>query len=131
MLNQIATYLQVSTNSIVRCDEWANVYFVIVAGCRPTFISKKVVKVNKPVKKLQTSTVINSITQDKVVRALGCALLIGGYQIVPADGESIEDAAEAFAREALDWAIVNRPNSVFNYESALQSAKVGVAAIAE
>lgn len=47
MLNQIADYLQVSTSQIVRCDEWAKVYFVVVAGCRPTFISKKVIVMPK------------------------------------------------------------------------------------
>lgn len=42
---QIANYLNVSPNQIKRCEEWASVLFVQVHGCRPRFVSKKVVQV--------------------------------------------------------------------------------------
>lgn len=40
---EIAKYLKVSPNQIKRCEEWANVWFVVIHACRPTFISKKVI----------------------------------------------------------------------------------------
>ena len=40
---QVATYLNIAPAEVVRCDEWATVLFVVVAGCRPRFVSKKVI----------------------------------------------------------------------------------------
>jgi len=40
---QIATFLNVAPNQIKRAEEWANVLFVQVHGCRPRFVSKKVI----------------------------------------------------------------------------------------
>lgn len=44
----VAQFLNVSPNQIKRCDEWAAVYFVVVVGRRPTFISKKAVTMTLP-----------------------------------------------------------------------------------
>src|SRR6478672_317790 len=41
---QIANHLKVSPNQIREIREWAKVYWVIVQGKRPTFVSKKVAK---------------------------------------------------------------------------------------
>ena len=41
---QIANFLDTDTSALVRCEEWANVWFVIVQVRRPRFVSKKVVK---------------------------------------------------------------------------------------
>lgn len=40
----LANHLQVSPNQIKRIEEWANCYFVVVAGKGGRFVSKKVVK---------------------------------------------------------------------------------------
>ena len=44
MIRQVAKYLGVDLNLIVRCEEWFTVLFVIVKGFRPTFVSKKILK---------------------------------------------------------------------------------------
>lgn len=41
---QVAQHLNVSPNQIKRCEEWSKVLFVVVHGCRPRFVSKKVLK---------------------------------------------------------------------------------------
>lgn len=43
-LNQIAQHLKVEANNIIKCEEWANVWFVVLAGKCGRFVSKKVVK---------------------------------------------------------------------------------------
>jgi hypothetical protein len=45
---QIATALNVSPNQIKRAEEWKNVLFVVVRGCRARFVSKKVIKMETP-----------------------------------------------------------------------------------
>ena len=45
VIAQVANFLSVSPNQIKRCESWASVLFVQVHGCRPRFVSKKVVKV--------------------------------------------------------------------------------------
>lgn len=42
---QVASFLGLSPNQIKRCEEWASVLFVHVHGCRPRFVSKKVIAV--------------------------------------------------------------------------------------
>jgi hypothetical protein len=37
----IAGYLDTNESEIVRCEEWATVFFVHVKGFRPCFVSKK------------------------------------------------------------------------------------------
>ena len=44
MIRQVAKYLGVDLNLIVRCEEWFTVLFVIAKGFRPTFVSKKILK---------------------------------------------------------------------------------------
>ena len=44
MVRIIANYLGVNSGQIARCEEWVTVLFVIVKGWRPTFISKKILK---------------------------------------------------------------------------------------
>lgn len=41
---QIANFLNISPNAILRCEEWAHIYFVVVSGFGGRFVSKKVVK---------------------------------------------------------------------------------------
>ena len=43
---QIANFLNVSPNAILRCEEWVHIYFVVISGYGGRFVSKKVVKVN-------------------------------------------------------------------------------------
>lgn len=45
LINAIASTLKVSPNQIKSVDEWASVYFVRFTVGRPTFVSKKGVKV--------------------------------------------------------------------------------------
>ncbi len=42
----IARYLGVDRRQILRCEEWVTVLFVIVKGWRPTFVSKKILKLS-------------------------------------------------------------------------------------
>lgn len=49
-VTQVANFLKVSPNQIKRCEEWASILFVQVHGCRPRFVSKKVVKMSNFVK---------------------------------------------------------------------------------
>jgi len=42
-LNQIANYLKIESNEIKRCEKWANVWFVVIAGKGGRFVSKSVV----------------------------------------------------------------------------------------
>ncbi len=44
MRRLVARYLGVDPRQILRCEEWVTVLFVIVKGWRPTFISKKSLK---------------------------------------------------------------------------------------
>ena len=44
MLRTVANYLGVDIRRVVRCEEWVTVLFVIVKGWRPTFVSKKILK---------------------------------------------------------------------------------------
>lgn len=44
MILQIAQHLQVNPNQIIRIEEWANCYFVVVKGLGGRFVSKKVVE---------------------------------------------------------------------------------------
>ena len=44
---QIADFLNISPNAILRCEEWAHIYFVVISGHGGRFVSKKVVKVVK------------------------------------------------------------------------------------
>jgi hypothetical protein len=46
MKRLVARYLGVNLGRIVRCEEWVTVLFVIVKGCRPTFLSKKILKLS-------------------------------------------------------------------------------------
>ncbi len=46
MLRIVARYLGVDRRQIVRCEEWVSVLFVIVKGWRPTFVSKKILKLS-------------------------------------------------------------------------------------
>lgn len=46
MLRIVANYLGVDIGQIVRCEEWVTVLFVIVKGWRPTFLSKKILKLS-------------------------------------------------------------------------------------
>lgn len=43
---KVADFLNVSPNQVKRCEEWASVLFVQVHGCRPRFVSKKVIMQN-------------------------------------------------------------------------------------
>lgn len=47
---QVANFLSVSPNQIKRCEEWVHVLLVVVHGCRPRFVSKKVVKTMPKIK---------------------------------------------------------------------------------
>ncbi len=46
MRRLVARYLGVDLGQIVRCEEWVTVLFVIVKGWRPTFLSKKILKLS-------------------------------------------------------------------------------------
>ncbi len=46
MRRLVARYLGVDIGQIVRCEEWVTVLFVIVKGWRPTFVSKKILKLS-------------------------------------------------------------------------------------
>ena len=46
MRRLVARYLGVDLGQIVRCEEWVSVLFVIVKGWRPTFLSKKILKLS-------------------------------------------------------------------------------------
>lgn len=48
MIRQVAKFLGVNINLILRCEEWFTVLFVIAKGFRPRFVSKKILK-QKPV----------------------------------------------------------------------------------
>ncbi|HEY9598398.1 MAG TPA: hypothetical protein V6D33_12070 [Cyanophyceae cyanobacterium] len=48
MILAIAQHLQVSPNQIIKIEEWANCYFVVIKGLGARFVSKKVV-VSAPV----------------------------------------------------------------------------------
>lgn len=52
---QVASHLNVSPNQIKRCEEWASVLFVQVHGSRPRFVSKKVLKMEVEVLKVQNT----------------------------------------------------------------------------
>ena len=45
MILAIAQHLQVSPNQIIKIEEWANCYFVVIQGKGGRFVSKKVVEV--------------------------------------------------------------------------------------
>ncbi len=44
MIRQVAKFLGVNINLILRCEEWFTVLFVIAKGFRPRFVSKKILK---------------------------------------------------------------------------------------
>lgn len=44
-VNQIARNLKIEASRIIRCEEWAKVWFVVIQGKGARFVSKKVVKV--------------------------------------------------------------------------------------
>ena len=44
MIRLLARYLGVDRRQILRCEEWVSVLFVMVKGWRPTFVSKKMLK---------------------------------------------------------------------------------------
>lgn len=46
MIRLLARYLGVDRRQILRCEEWVSVLFVIVKGWRPTFVSKKILKLS-------------------------------------------------------------------------------------
>ena len=47
-LNQIAAHLKIESSKILKCEEWASVWFVVLAGKGGRFVSKKVVKKQMP-----------------------------------------------------------------------------------
>lgn len=44
--NQVAEFLEVAQELVLEVREWANVLWVKVQGCRPRFVSKKVIKMS-------------------------------------------------------------------------------------
>jgi hypothetical protein len=45
---QIASFLKIEDSVITRCEEWASVWFIVIAKKGARFVSKKVVKMTQP-----------------------------------------------------------------------------------
>jgi hypothetical protein len=73
MRRLVARYLGVDLGQIVRCEEWVTVLFVIVKGWRPTFLSKKLLKLSP-----------QFLPGDVVVSQAGCC-----YQVTNQKGNRV------------------------------------------
>lgn len=63
---QIADFLNIPSNAILRCEEWEYIYFVVIAGRGGRFVSKRVV-----VKKLASLTPVSWTLRAAVRRQEG------------------------------------------------------------
>jgi hypothetical protein len=73
MRRLVARYLGVDLGQIVRCEEWVTVLFVIVKGWRPTFLSKKLLKLSP-----------QFLPGDVVVSQAGCC-----YEVINQKGNRV------------------------------------------
>ena len=46
-VSQIAQHLEIKVSRVVRCEEWASCWFVVIQGKGSRFVSKKVVKMTQ------------------------------------------------------------------------------------
>ncbi len=76
MRRLVARYLGVNLEQIVRCEEWVTVLFVIVKGWRPTFLSKKLLKLSP-----------QFLPGDLVVSQAGCC-----YEVINQKGNRVSCA---------------------------------------
>ena len=105
---QIAKYLKVSPNQIKRCEEWANVWFVVVHACRPTFISKKVI-MNKRV----ATTPCELDEMCLIVK-----LEILASEDIESFKEKITDASNPFLPSICEYEIRTKSGRVLNFTNA-------------
>lgn len=76
-LTQIANYLKVKTAQIKRCEEWAKVYFVVIASKGGRFVSKSVVKPQQVEPKEIKMDIVN-FNLKKAIKQMEDAAIAGG-----------------------------------------------------
>ena len=75
-LNQIAAHLKVESTKIIKCEEWASVWFVVIRGKGGRFVSKSVVKrdTSKEVVLEALKPFLGSNTERTIIRQLAMGL---------------------------------------------------------
>jgi ribosomal protein L3 len=116
---QIAIHLNIAASAITRCEEWANVWFVVIVGRGARFVSKKVVKEMKGITVIELNTYrkkgINAylVGTDANGKSLGHEHMMYGK---PKAGQ--EDAAHKSKKHIVEVRIDNLPDGKYIYKEA-------------
>jgi hypothetical protein len=97
-LNQIAQHLKIEASRIIRCEEWATCWFVVVAGKGARFVSKSVIKL----------TVMELLDKKTGSRVWGIVTKLGGCFNV----YKTHKAAENALNKLTPWHVEYWANSV-------------------
>jgi hypothetical protein len=112
---QIASFLKIENSAIVRCEEWANVWFVVIAKKGARFVSKKAVKMTK----LQ----LNHYGKRGIYAYL-CPIKLNGSQIERGsflNGKPVESNKEDYYKGKLatvEFDLSPLPSGVYEYKEA-------------